>query len=102
MQKIAKYLFWAGLVLAVIAGVVPIAWLMLILVLLGIVFGIFIMGGKDWQHFLVAVVALWATSEALSVIPFLGGYLTDILGAAFAFLAPAALAVLFRGLFDMF
>jgi hypothetical protein len=97
MIRIGHYSFIAGIVIAVIVGLIPqlrgdvSIWIM---VVLGIIVGLLNITAKEINSFLIAAVALIIASSAsalsLAVI-WIG--LTSILGNIIIFIAPAAIIV---------
>ena len=107
-QKIGSYAFILGAILAVVLGIVagsatPIAqlppadlmaWLPLILVILGVIVGFLNIGDKEVGPFLMAAIALVIVGTAdLSMIPYVGVFLAKIMTYIAIFAAPAALIV---------
>lgn len=94
MKDIFKYLFYLGLLLAVVGAFVPIPFLGLILALLGIVLGIFYFDSGDVVNFGVRYLLFAAVYGAFGEIPAVGMYLTNIFGGVLAFYTPIALTML--------
>lgn len=95
-KKIGHYAFIVGVVLAIIAGIIVTnnPWIVLALVILGLVVGFLNVSAKETTEFLVASIALIAAGSAnLTIIPYVGDYLTAILGYIAVFVAPAAIVV---------
>jgi ATP synthase protein I len=101
LETIGKWAFIVGLVLAVIAGLLfQAAWVVWVLVLLGVVVGLLNVGGTETQGFLVAAIAFTLASTALGSIPFVGGVLTAVLGYIGAFVSGAMVVVALKALFQ--
>ena len=96
--------FLIGVVLAVIAGLVPqlqidtVTWL---LVLLGLIVGLLNITAKETQEFLIAAIALVLVSNA--AIDVFASWLTIsiILGNIVTFVFPAALIVAFKTIWTL-
>ncbi len=94
MKDIFKYLFYLGLLLAVVGAFVQIPFMGLILVLLGILLGIFYFDSDDVVNFGVRYLLFAAVYSAFEAIPAVGMYLSNIFGAVLAFYTPIALTML--------
>ena len=107
-QKIGGWAFILGVLIAIISGVAAGAvsmyagWILLLLVVLGVVVGFLNIGDKDVLGFLVASIALMAVGSAnLIAIPYIGGYVTAIVQNIGAFVAPAALVVALKEVYNL-
>lgn len=97
LVRIGHYSFIAGIIIAVIVGLIPqfrgdiAIWIM---VVLGIIVGLLNISAKEINSFLIAAVALIIASSAsaLSLAVIWVG-LTSILGNIIIFIAPAAIIV---------
>ena len=102
-SKIGHWAFIVGILLAIIAGLVPqlqtstVTW---ILVVLGLVVGLLNITSKETTEFLVAVVALLIVGSA-GAIPALGGIVLAILANIVALSAPAALIVALKAIYAL-
>ena len=102
-EKLGQWSFIVGILLAIIAGLVPglatptITW---ILVILGLVVGFLNITAKETSEFLVATIALLLVGGS-AVIQGLGGVLPAILTNIVAFVAPAALLVALRAIYGL-
>jgi len=94
MKNLWKYLFYLGLLLAVVGAFVEIPFLGLILALIGILSGIFFFDYKDVVNLGIRYLLFGAVYAALDSFPAIGMYLTGIFGAVFAFYGPIALTML--------
>ncbi|MBL7206525.1 MAG: hypothetical protein ISS36_02920 [Candidatus Aenigmarchaeota archaeon] len=100
-EKIGEYAFILGVIIAVVAGLAAgvldpstAGYVTLALVILGLVVGILNVGDKNLTEFLIASIALIAVGTAnLSAIPVIGSYLASMVLNIAAFVAPAALVV---------
>ena len=98
MEMVGKVAFIVGLLLAIVAGIIPsvagFAYTALILVILGLVVGFLNVAEKNVVKLLVAIVALGVVgAAALSVIPALDVYLVAILNNFLVFVGAAGLVV---------
>lgn len=103
-DRIGKYSFIGGVVLAVILGL-PIAlgaakaWLMSLLVLLGLIVGFLNVADKATKDFLLIATILVIVSYAgsagaiLGGVQFIGNFLQGIFNSIMAFVVPAAIVV---------
>ncbi len=95
MEKIGTWAFLIGVLIAVVAGLVPtlpatqVAW---VLVILGLVVGFLNVRAKEAQEFLVACIAILVVA-GMGGLPPLGRTLGAILTNIIAFVAPAAILV---------
>ena len=95
-EKLGHWSFLIGVVLAVIAALVPnlqtptVTW---VLVLLGLVVGLLNITAKETQEFLVAGIALVLAADAAGSIIALGMNMALILGNIVTFVFPAVLIV---------
>lgn len=109
MKKVGHWAFIAGIVIAVIAGVAGQQYLgtystyvNILLVLLGLVVGYLNIQQKEMQTFLIATVALMLVGSAgFEKIPQIGSYLKDILLYITIFVAPAALIVALKAVYEL-
>jgi len=105
-KKVGHYAFLAGILLALLAGLIkdflPADTTSLILVILGLVVGFLNVTAKETVEFLVAAVALMLAGAAnLTIIPGMGVYLQAILNYIVVFVAPAAVVVAFKGIYAL-
>lgn len=102
LATVGKWAFIAGLVLAVLAGlVVQAPWVVWVLLVLGIIVGLLNVTGEETQGFLLAAIALTLSAAALNAIPFIGGVLTNMLSYLAAFAAGAMVVVALKSLFEV-
>ncbi|MFH1682304.1 MAG: hypothetical protein ABIA37_00760 [Candidatus Woesearchaeota archaeon] len=98
LHRIAHYSFFAGLIIAILAGLFrnyigPEA-LVTTLVILGTVVGIFNLTAKETLPFLMAAIALMLAGIVnLGLIPGIGLYLRSILSNIVVFVVPGAIIV---------
>ncbi len=110
MEKYGEYAFIIGVILAIIAGLASSAisaevagWLAVIFLILGILVGFLNIKDKEAVSFLVASIALLATGSAAQwlSLPMIGSYIVAILGNIAAFVAPAAVIVALKAVWNM-
>ena len=102
MEKVGRWAFIAGLVLAVLAGlvVVDVYWVTWVLAILGLVVGFLNISTKETQGFLLPAVALALSASAVRSLPVVGFVLTNILDNVLIFVAAAMLLVALRALLE--
>lgn len=98
IHRVAHYTFFAGLLVAIVAGLfrnlLSPEVLVTTLVILGLVVGLFNLTVKETHGFLVAVVALMLAGIVnLGLIPGVGIYLRSILSNIVVFVVPGAIIV---------
>jgi uncharacterized membrane protein len=96
MKTFGKWLYFLGLLVAVITGLLGFSalWLSLILVLIGIFVAIFFFDSDDVVHLGIRFLVLGAVKDVFGGIPAIGPYLSGIFGAVYTFLGPVVLTVL--------
>jgi len=101
MDKVGKYAFIAGLVIAAAAGLgFTQPWFYWLLAVLGVVVGLLNVTGEETHGFLLAAIALIVSATAISTIPIVGGAVTQIIGNIQAFISAAVLVVALKALFE--
>jgi len=111
-NKFGHYAFIAGVLLAFIVGLFPLAvakanvqmGVIIVLVLLGLLVGFLNITGKETTQFLVASIALMGGGAALGglkVIPLVGDLIYNILLYIAVFVAPAALVVALKAIYSL-
>jgi len=102
LEKVGRWAFIAGLVLAALAGffVVDVYWVTWVLAVLGLVVGFLNVSTKEPQGFLLPAVALALSASAVRSLPVVGFVLTNILDNALIFIAAAMLVVAIRALLE--
>lgn len=109
LAKLGAWAFIIGIVVAVIAGIpnlgLPATAVALILAILGVVVGLLNVTEKEATGFLVAAVALVLVATGLkpieTAVPVLGGVVLAIVNNIGVFMAPAALVVAIKAIWDM-
>lgn len=108
-QQLGKWAFIGGVLLAIVVGLMPSAFLVniagtipTILVVIGILVGLVNISEKDTHSFLLAAVALLLAGTAgIQNLPILGAYVIAILGNIVAFVAPAAVIVALKAVYEL-
>ena len=108
-EKIGGWAFILGVVIALLAGLASGAldaasagYVTLALVILGLVVGFLNIGDKEVNDFLIAAIAVVLLGTAnLGVIPILGIYLSSMVLNVAAFVAPAALVVALKAVYNL-
>tara|TARA_Y100000034_G_C6720729_1_gene318863 strand:+ start:104 stop:448 length:345 start_codon:yes stop_codon:yes gene_type:complete len=102
-DQIGGWAFIVGLVIAVLFGIIQLpSFFTPVLVVLGLVVGLLNVGDKQVTGFLVAAIALLVAGNAgLGVIPAVGGILEGILVKLVAFVAPAAVVVAIKQVYEL-
>ncbi|MHA1937033.1 MAG: hypothetical protein ACW97O_02365 [Candidatus Thorarchaeota archaeon] len=100
LDKIGKWAFIIGLVIAVLAGLFfqP-AWAIWVLAVLGVIVGLLNVTAEDTRGFLLAAIALTLSATALNTIPLVGRGFTYVLPFVVAFVAGATIVVALKELF---
>ena len=102
-SKIGHWAFIIGILLAIVAGLVP-AWqtptVTWILVILGLIIGLLNIQAKETTEFLVAAITLLIVGSA-GAIPALGVIVLSILANVVAIVAPAALVVALKAIYAL-
>ncbi len=103
-EKLGAWSFILGIVIAVLVSLLSLdaPLLMAVLVVLGSIVGLLNVNDKDTTHFLVAVIALAAAGNAnVDLIPVVGTQLQNILRNVGVFVAPAAVIVALKAIYEM-
>jgi hypothetical protein len=107
-SSIGSWAFILGVVIAIVTGLVSgavteYAWVIsAVLVILGLVVGFLNIGAKEVTDFLIAAIALGLLQAAhLGEIPMIGGYLAAMVVSIAAFVAPAALVVALKAIYNL-
>ncbi|MDP2666772.1 MAG: hypothetical protein Q8P05_04735 [Candidatus Diapherotrites archaeon] len=107
-QKIGSWAFIIGVVLAIIAGILGQSfgeaanWLPLIFVILGAIIGLLNISDKEITSFLVAVIALLVAGAVnWTLIPIVGPPLGSIFAYIAALMAPAAVIVGIKAVWNL-
>jgi hypothetical protein len=96
MKNIFKWVYLVGLLVAILAALFKFSadWLTWILMLAGILVGIFFMDSADVMNLGIRYLVLAAVAAALDSLIGVGPYLTTIFQAVVGFLGPVVLTVL--------
>jgi hypothetical protein len=97
LQKFGTFSFLAGIVIAIIFGIIPslrnLTWVAIVLMILGILVGLLNIADKNISLFLLAAISLVAMSTSLNTMPVIGDMLRSIIINLVQFVGPAALIV---------
>lgn len=94
LNTIGKWVAIIGLLLAVLGSFIGIPFTATILLILGLVVGFLGISKKEFSRLLVAGIGLLLVGTAgVDLLPFVGGYITEILKNLVALVAPAVLVV---------
>ena len=108
-QAVGSWAFILGVIIAILAGLaagmldaITAGWITLVLVILGLIVGFLNISDKETSGFLIAAIALMAVGTAnLAVIPSIGMYLASMVQNIAAFVAPAALIVALKAVYNL-
>jgi hypothetical protein len=109
LQKYGSYAFMLGVIVAVLAGLLPLmgmqelGWVPLLLVILGFLVGLLNIKDKETTHFLIAALALGMGSTALSPLAGIVGMdmVFDIFRNIALFVSPAAFVVAIKAIYEI-
>jgi len=105
LEKIGHWSFILGVIIAILAGLAGAAYVeaaALLLVVLGIIVGFLNISEKETTSFLVAAIALVAVGAAgLEKLPAVGSYIGPILTNIATFVAPAAIIVALKAVYEL-
>ncbi|MEI8364436.1 MAG: hypothetical protein WCF78_03185 [archaeon] len=97
LQKLGAFSFLAGILIAIIFGIIPsltnLTWVAIVLMILGVLVGLLNVDDKNISLFLLAAISLVAMSTSLNAMPVIGGMLRSIIVNLVQFIGPAALIV---------
>ena len=106
--KYGNWAFMIGVVLAIILGLfgayIPayVETITYIMVILGLIVGFYNITQKEAINFLIAAIALLAVGAAgLETLPVIGPYIGGILTQIAVFVAPAAVLVALKAVYDL-
>ena len=113
-EKIGNYSFIGGVVVAVVLGLVPAstlgtaeAWLVSLLIVLGLIVGFLNVTGKETREFMMAatvlIIAAFAgnASDTLGRVQIVGPYLQGIFKSVLAFVVPATAVVALKDIWAL-
>lgn len=113
MENLGRWAFILGVIIAIIAGIVGgwavayMPWVLLVLVILGLVVGFLNLTAKEFNDFLLAAIALILVGTIANlatidmIIPLLGSVIQAIINNIAAFVAPAALVVSVKAVYNL-
>ena len=96
MKSVGKWSYLVGIGVAIVAALVGFSppWLALVLVILGILHGLFGADTDKTVEYGVRYLTLVVVAGALNAFPIVGSYITTIAGAMLDFFGPIILTVL--------
>lgn len=113
-EKIGRYSFIGGVVIAVVLGLVPgstlgtaAGWLTSLLVVLGLLVGFLNVTGKETKEFMmvatVLIIAAFAggASDKLVSVGYVGDYLKGIFAQVLTFVVPATVVVGLKDIWNL-
>ncbi|MBU0530113.1 MAG: hypothetical protein KKC05_00395 [Nanoarchaeota archaeon] len=108
-QSVGSWAFILGVIIAILAGLAAgfldatmAGWITFVLVILGLIVGFLNISDKETSGFLIAAIAIMAVGTAnLSAIPSIGPYLAIMVQNIAAFVAPAALIVALKAVYNL-
>jgi len=105
LEQIGHWSFIMGVIMAIVAGLAGAVYAeaaALLLVVLGIIVGFLNITQKEVYNFLIAAIALLLTGAAgLEKLPAIGSYIGPILTNISTFVAPAAVIVALKAVFEL-
>lgn len=101
-ERFGGWAFIIGVILAVLLAFLPNPLLVVVLILLGLLVGVLNVTAEESTKFLVATIALLVAGAAgLSALPSVGSIISSILKNIVAFVAPAALIVSLKAVYEL-
>jgi len=107
-SEYGNWAFMIGVVLAIVLGLfgayIPayIEMITYVMIILGLIVGFYNIGHKDAVNFLITAIALLAVGGAgLEMLPVIGSYVGGILTQIAVFVAPAAVLVALKAVYEM-
>jgi len=101
MDKIGKYVFMVGLVVAFLASIVTTyGWVAWVLAVLGVIVGFLNITAEETHTFLISGIALLLVATSVQVLPIIGVVVSLIAANLIAFIAPAMFVVALKALFE--
>jgi hypothetical protein len=104
-DKLGSWAFFLGVVIAIVAGLIPTLipayWATLGLAILGLIIGVLNVTRKETSTFLLASVGLLVASAAgLNILPLIGNEVVAILQNIAALISPAVIVVALKAIWD--
>ena len=94
MEKVGKYSFIVGLILALLATFMHNqTWTFWVMAVIGLIVGFLNVTSEETNTFLLASIALILSASALQTIPVVGEMTTEMIANVLAFLGSAVLVV---------
>jgi hypothetical protein len=104
-EKVGSWAFIIGVIIAIIAGLTGITdtWIAAFLVIIGLIVGFINIAAKESMNYLVASIALLVTNAATkwNALGLVGNYISAILGNIAVFVAPAAVIVALKAVYEL-
>ncbi len=101
MEKVGKYAFILGILVAIVAGVSEQTWAPGALAVLGLVVGFLNVTSDETSSFLLASIALMMTATAMDSIPRVGEAINPFVSNIVAFIGAAVFVVAIKTLLDV-
>lgn len=101
MEKVGKYAFIAGIVVAVIAGVMDAPWAPAALAILGLVVGFLNITAEESTSFLLAAIGLILSARAMDAIPEVGEAVAPFVANIVSFIGAAVFVVAIKTLLEV-
>ena len=108
-ENIGHWAFIIGVILAIVLGLFGTyveaykAYITALLVIIGLIVGFINIANKETFNFLIAAIALLATVPATKWVELtlVGGYIEGVLSSIGLFVAPAAVIVALKAIYDL-
>ena len=105
MEKLGKYAFVVGVVVAIIGGFIVAAWVVTALTILGIIVGLLNVRAKEVKDFMLGSVALVVISSlganGVAEIPEIGPIVSRMYISLLFFICPAAIIVALKAIYEI-
>lgn len=101
MERVGKYAFILGILIAVVAGVSEQPWAPAVLAVLGVIVGFLNITADETRSFLLASIALMMTATAMDSIPAVGDAIIPFVSNIVAFIGAAVFVVAIQTLLDV-
>lgn len=101
MERVGKYAFIVGILVALIAGVFVVPWAPAALAVLGVVVGLLNISAEDTRGFLLAAIGLMMSATALDVMPAVGEALAPFIRNLVVFIGAAVFVVAIKTLLEV-
>ena len=101
MERVGKYAFILGILVAIVAGISEQAWAPGALAVLGVVVGFLNITADETRSFLLASIALMMTATAMESIPAIGEAINPFVSNIVAFIGAAVFVVAIKTLLEV-